>query len=142
MNPEYIVMLAMLAGGGLFALGGTWRKWPRRYILPLVMMGVALWGGFIWWKCLAMSVLMSAALHLPYGERTPYWLKFLVGCSYTATTAFLGFSWWQILTPLAFITMFWLSNWKVTSKIFFWKAVEFLTGTLIGITVGSFLLKG
>lgn len=139
MNKEYLMIAAMGAGGILGAIGGTGYKWARRYILPAVLGGLALWSGVIWWKALILFVGFMLSSCLPYGERTPYWLKFLAGCAFVAPTLILGFSWWQIITPCAFIAMFALSNWKPTSKVFFWKAVEFLTFGLVGVTVASLL---
>lgn len=142
MNKEWLAIGAMAAGGLCFAIGGTGFKWVRRYLMPCLLAGLAIWGGSIWWKCLCMALTMMIALCLPYGERTPYPVKFLVGCCFVAPTAFLGFTWWQIITPVAFILMFWASNAKATDRIFFWKAVEFITGALIGVTVSSFLVWG
>ena len=139
MNPEYLMIIAMGGGGILGALGGTGFKYLRRFVLPILLGVVAILAGCIWWKCLIMAVGMVGAFSLPYGEKTPYWLKFIVGCAFVLPTAILGFSAWQIITPVAFIIMFFLSNWKPTAKIFFWKAVEFLTFGLVGITVASFI---
>lgn len=139
MNPEYLMIASMGLGGILFAIGGTGWKPARRFVLPIVLGIIALFSGVIWWKCLVMAIGMVGAFCLPYGERTPYWGKFLVGCAFILPTTMLGFSWWQIITPICFIIMFWLSNWKYTAKIFFWKAVEFITGSLVGITVASFI---
>jgi hypothetical protein len=54
-----------------------------------------------------------------------------------APTTFLGFSWWQIITPAAFIGMFYASRDKITEHVFPWKVVEFLTGALIGVAVAT-----
>ena len=129
----------MTGGGLLGAVGGTGWKPARRFLLPALLGVVAILAGCIWWKCLLMTIGFVGAFSLPYGERTPYWLKFLVGCAFVLPTAILGFSAWQIITPVAFIIMFFLSNWKPTAKIFFWKACEFLTFGLVGITVASFI---
>lgn len=97
MNKEYLMIAAMGAGGILGAIGGIGFKPARRFILPFVLGGLALWSGFLWWKSLAMSLGLVIAFCLPYGSKTPYWAKFLVGCAFTAPTLFLGFSWWQII---------------------------------------------
>jgi hypothetical protein len=54
-------------------------------------------------------------------------------------TLALGFTIWQIITPIAFIVMFKLSNWKPLSKDFVWKIVEFITGVLVGVTVAQLI---
>lgn len=133
------MIIAMTGGGLLFALGGTGLKWLRRFVLPVLLGVVALLVGVIWWKAILMTIGFIGAFHLPYGQKTPYWLKFLAGCAFVLPTAILGFSHWQIITPIAFIIMFKLSNTKFTANIFFWKAVEFLTGGLVGVTVASFI---
>ena len=134
-----LMIVSMGLSGILFAIGGTGWKPARRFILPIILGAIALISGVIWYKAVIMAVGLIIAFCLPYGERTPYWGKFLVGCAFVAPTAILGFSWWQIITPICFIVMFKLSNTKGTSNIFFWKAVEFITGSLIGITVASFI---
>ncbi len=139
MNGEYLQIAAMVGGGLLFTIGGTGWKLARRFVLPVFLGILVFLAGFFWWKAIILCLGLIVALCLPYGEKTPYWAKFLAGCAFVAPTAILGFSWWQILTPVAFILMFWLSNWKPTAKIFFWKAVEFFTGGLIGITAASFI---
>ena len=136
---ELLQIIAMTISGLLFSLGGLKFKYLRRFIFPILLGIVALLAGFIWWKCLILCLGLIGAFCLPYGERTPYWGKFLVGCAFVFPTVILGFSWWQIITPICFIVMFKLSNTKFTSNIFFWKAVEFITGSLIGITVASLL---
>lgn len=139
MNREYLMILSMGICGVLFALGGTGFKWARRFVMPFILAVIALFCTIVWWKCLAMAFLMAGALCLPYGERTPYWGKFLVGCAFVAPTLFLGFTWWQVITPIAFIIMFKLSNISATNKVFLWKIVEFLTGVLIGATFASLI---
>lgn len=123
----------------MFAIGGTGFKPVRRFLLPIVLAGLVLWSGVIWWKCAIMAAGLMIAFCLPYGERTPYWAKALVANADVLPTLILGFSWWQIITPNLFLLMFWLSNWKPTANIFSWKFVEFLTGSFIGITVASLL---
>lgn len=136
---EWQMIIAMALGGILFAVGGTGFKPARRFILPFLLGGLCLWNGFVWWKCLIVWLGFTGAFHLPYGSKTPYWAKFLAGCAFVAPTIALGFSWWQIITPLLFILMFWLSNLKLTEKVFKWKIVEFLTGALIGVTIAQLI---
>ncbi len=138
-NKEYLMIIAMGGGGILGAIGGTGFKPARRFILPVLLGAVALLAGFIWWKCLVMAILMMGAFSLPYGERTPYWLKFLVGCAFVAPTLLLGFSVWQIITPAVFITLFWVSNTKWGRTTIFWKAWEFIIFACVGICVSSFI---
>jgi len=138
-DKEILMIICMTSGGLLFALGGYRWKWMRRFVLPVVLGGCALLAGIEWWRCLVMASLMIGALCLPYGERTPYWAKFLVGISFISPTFLLGFNVWQIITPICFIGMFVLSNTKWWSGQFQWKLVEFITGGLIGVTVAQLI---
>ena len=138
-NPEYLMIIAMGGGGILGAVGGTGWKPARRFLLPALLGTVAILAGCIWWKCLIMAVGMVGAFSLPYGEKTPYWLKFLVGCAFVLPTAILGFSVWQIITPIIFIILFWISNTKWGQFVVKWKIWEFIVFSLVGVTVASFI---
>ena len=138
-NKEILQVIAMGSGGILGAIGGIGPKYVRRFILPFVLGLVAVLAGFSVLKCILMALGFIIAFSLPYGERRPYWFKFIVGCTFVAPTLILGFSWWQIITPIIFIIMFKLSNTKLTANVFFWKAIEFLTFGLVGITVASLI---
>ena len=141
MNPEWLMIAAMVCGGAMFAIGGTGPKWVRRYLLPAALAGIALWGGFIWWACLGYAVTQCVTFCLPYGDRTPYWLKFIVFMSFAAPSLFFGFTWWQPVCGLVCFGTFCLSNWKVTANIFVWKICEFIIGASIGITVASLIAQ-
>lgn len=138
-DKEILMIISMTISGLLFSLGGYRWKWIRRFILPFCMGLIALLGGFIWWKCLIVWGGMTIAFCLPYGSKTPYWLKFLVACTFVLPTITLGFTIWQIITPIAFLIMFKLSNWNKTANEFVWKIVEFITGSLIGVTVAQLI---
>jgi hypothetical protein len=84
-----------------------------------------------------MTLGLMIAFCLPYGDRTPWYGKCLTACAFVAPTAFLGFSWWQIITPAAFIGMFYASRNKITEHVFPWKVVEFLTGCFLGTLIAT-----
>ncbi len=132
---EWLMILMMALGGSGFAIGGTGPKYVRRFILPITFGALAFWAGIEWWRCVGLGVGLCTAFHLGYGERTSYPMKFLTACSFILPTFFLGFSLWQVFTPLAFIGMFWLSNNRYWDRLFPWKIVEFLTGTFIAVTI-------
>lgn len=136
---EWMMILEMALGGTLFAIGGTGFKWARRFVLPVALGLIAFFSDIEWWRDLGMTIGLIVAFHLPYGERTPYWGKAITAMCFTLPTLFFGFSLWQIFTPLAFLSMFWLSNNRYFSRLFPWKCVEFLTGTLVGVTVSQLL---
>lgn len=137
---EWVMILVMSASGALFAAGGTHidgiggQKWIRRFLLPAILASIALLSHVVWWKAVGMAVSLIVALSMGYGSRTPYWLKMVTFVTYGASFLWLGFSYWVILTPILCFSLFCLSNWKPMATTFFWKACEFLYGTLIGIT--------
>ena len=140
-DKELLQIISMTISGLLFSLGELKYKWLRRYLLPVCLGILALIGGNPWHYTLAMTLCLIGALCLPYGERTSYPLKTLVFMAIFGSTAWLGFSYWQIISPLIVLALFKLSNWKPTANIFFWKAVEFITGGLLGITVASLMWR-
>ena len=129
MNREILMMIAM-GSGILFPIGGYRWKWLRRYLLPVILGVVALLGGAIWWRALAMTVGLGIVFSLPYGDKTPTWLRYIVGISYVLPTFFLGFTFFQIVAPIAFIGLFKYTPWKI------W---EYIQGGLIGIIVARLL---
>lgn len=129
----------MGCGGVLFALGGTGFKWARRFILPVLLTVVAGFGGVIWWRCLIFWAGETGVLHLGYGESLPYWRKAITFMLYVIPTLILGFSWWQLITPLVMLGMFKLSNMRWSSNIVVWKVWEFISGCLLGIIVATII---
>jgi len=142
---EWLMILMMMCGGTLFAAGGTdipkigGQKWLRRFVLPSVIGLLAFLSHIVWWKCLILTTGLMVAFHLPYGERSSYFIKMLTAISFILPTLILGLSIWQIITPLNFLLMFYCSNNKYLSRFFPWKVVEFSVGVCIAITVVQLL---
>jgi hypothetical protein len=122
---------------GLFALGGTELplfgtgfKWLRRFVLPI---GLLILGVFLtdWWRSVGYAVTLCVFLHQGYGDKCPWWKRIVVFTGYGVSALWIGFSWWQIITPVVLSGMFLLSNTKATSKIFQWKYCELAMGLLI-----------
>ena len=136
-NEELVQIAALTSGGVCFSLGGMrGGRFVRRYALPLALSGCAwLLTGFWSWRLVAFALALSFALHLGYGERTPYWRKFLVFCLYAASTLFFGFTIWQIITPVIMMLLFIASNAMKFATEFRWKVVEFIWGVLIAATL-------
>lgn len=141
-NPELYMIAVMGIGGIGFALGGTeiservkGKKWIRRDLTPVLLALICLLAGVVWWRCAILAVGLDAAFRLGYGESKPYWYKFLVGCAYVVPTFILGFTWWQVIHPLLFVSVFRLSNLRITSSTFVWKVSEFLFGSSVGIII-------
>ena len=129
-----LVMIAMMSLGGLlFSLGGTTNKLWRRYALPICLSIGLIALGCNWILSLLVCTCLSAALHLGYGEKHSYLSKFLTGCLWVIPSTFIGWTEWQVITPVLWIMMFWLSN-NWLQKAFSWKYCEFLSGVLISIT--------
>lgn len=129
----------MAVGGLCFSFGGTGWKPARRFIMPVLLGLICLFAGFSWWQSLGLSVTLSIVLHLGYGEKSPYWKKSLIFASYGLATLWLGFSVWQIITPIGCLLLFLGSNTKWSSNAFLWKICEFLMGSLIGITIAHLI---
>ena len=141
MNSEYLMIISMGLGGIMFAIGGTGFKWLRRFLLPVCLGIIAIIGGNQWYYSLAMTLCLMLSLSLPYGERTSYALKTLVFMAIFGSTLWLGFSYWQIISVVVALGLFKLSNMKWTANIIAWKIWEFITGSLLGITVASLIRR-
>lgn len=133
-SMELWFIAAMATGGTLFAVGGTTNKAWRRFALPGVL-GLLLTQFFTTSKMAWLSVLLLCiALHLGYGEKKSWIERSLVAVSYTAPSLLIGFTPWAIITPILFITLFFLSNTEYFKNFIVWKIVEFMVGVLIAIT--------
>ena len=130
---EWIFIIMMVAGVGLFAAGGTGPKWARRYVLPACIAAGLIILGVSWWQSIIAGGLMILAFVLPYGSESmpSYWSKFLVGCTYVLPSLVLGFTLWTVMVPILFVTIFWLSNWDKTQDAFTWKICEGYFGFLV-----------
>lgn len=141
MNIEMIYILILSLGGTLFALGGTeistnikGQKWIRRFMLPCLWGAILFFfGHFDLWRVLVFTAGTSIAFHLPYGSKHSYPVKAFTAVFFVLpSVVFMTFSLWQVIVPIGFLLMFWLSNLPATSNYFVWKIVEFMTGVLIG----------
>jgi hypothetical protein len=139
---ELLMIIIMSVSGALFALGGTeipyfktGFKWLRRFVLPLFLALGCVLSGVSWWQASIYALLLCASLHMGYGERASYLKKFLIFVSYSGVSAVIGLSWWLVITPVVLILLFAASNWKPMASSIFWKAAEFVMGTLIAISL-------
>ena len=93
-----------------------------------------------WWRYVGLYFSWVAALCLPYGERTPYWLKAIVGCTFSLPLLFIGLNPFMAAVPVVFIVLFWLSNKAgFFASLFVWKIVEALIGMSIGVATAYFV---
>ena len=119
------LVLSAVAG---WSLGGTWKKWVRRYLYPASLL---LWLPFLWpWPLIGVLLTLSLTLHFGYGERTPWHIKLPVFASYAAPAAFLS-------VPVALIggvlIACWLGTYMALSHRYQWmthKLFELLSGFL------------
>ena len=148
MNKELWLVLIPAVSWFLFSLGGTQisdtikgQKWIRRFILPFFW-GVCLFlAHFALWQALGVAIFGCFMLHLGYGSKTSWGMRLLVFSGYGLISAFIGLSWWNLITFLACGLMFLLSNTPLTSAIMVWKVCEGSMGALIGITI-SYIMAG
>lgn len=128
---ETYEFLIIIFSSILWRLGGWKWKGFRRYLLPLAML---LFGwkvvGFtpnLVWACL-MSCLIY---HFGYGEEHKDWERIVIAIGYGAATLPLGFTIWQMIVPIVWLSLWWLSNSRLRNS-FGWGLVEILFGTVLG----------
>ena len=144
---EWIMIAVIGSGALLFPAGGTHidgiggQKWMRRELLPIIWGVALLLSGIVLWKFVLFVVLQDIIFRLPYGERTPYWLKFIVLCCYTAPQFLIGITFWQFLPPILLLILFALSNNPSTAKDVPWKAWEASAGFLVGVSLAVLISK-
>jgi len=146
MNKELLMVFLPGISWMLFALGGTqisdkikgWKGW-RRYILPFVYFLFCLSVGYVW-KAFGVVGIAIGVYTLGYGIKKPYWYKFLVGLGYGLISVPIGLSWWNLVTVLGFISLFKLSNTKLTANMFVWKICEGFFGLFVGIELAYILM--
>ena len=120
-------------GAVLWRLGGYRWKWVRRYILPACLSLVA-WSKRRKWPVLLTFPLLIGAFSLGYGEKHPYWQKFLVGVAWVLPAVLFLHNWFALAVPFVWIGLFKLSNTPKTSGIFLWWVVEVLIGGLVAVS--------
>ena len=135
-----LLMIMTITSSVLFIMLGGWRwKWLRRFLLPLILGGIVLMAVFSIYKALGLTICLGVSLSLPYGEKTNYIIKTLVFMAIFGSTLWLGFSIWQVISPILAVVLFKISNTKWGQNIIFWKAWEAITGLLLGITISSLI---
>lgn len=139
MDKELIMIIVISSSVFLGMLGGYTAKWTRRFLLPVILGSLAMLGGFPLYKAGAMTLCLIGSLCLPYGERVNYWIKTLVFMAIFGSTLWLGFTPWQIISPILAVILFKISNTKWGQNIIFWKAFEAITFLLLGLTVSSLI---
>ena len=114
-----------------------------------ILLGIAcLINNVIWWKAAVLTVGLVIGTSLPYGDslKQPWepltWLlRLLVLSTYTLATAVLGWTPWQVITPLLMTGLFYISTVKWGEKLVPWKLWEGLQFYLVGYVVGILLCK-
>jgi len=135
MDNETLQMICIIAGVALGMAGGKWWKGLRRYVMFVVFLTCGALAGGQSREILVYSALWgSFSAHLPYGERTPYWLKAVVGVLIANSTSLMGFTAWQGIGSVAFILTFILSNNKKYAREFFWKVCEAIVWGCVGVS--------
>jgi len=140
MNQELCWMVLPITGI-LSQIGGTWFKWARRYVIPVVAAGMVWYfTGHFYWQLIPMMLGMYGAFCLPVtlkGDGIPeHWLNWLWlplwGILICSGVLWLHLGYWLIsLTFGLFLAILVaLSNVPACAKFFQWKMVEFFEGVL------------
>jgi len=150
---EWLMILILMISAGLWAAGGTrvndkidGQKWLRRILLPVILSLLAYTMFHVeLWRCIAFALASMVVFSLGYGDKNPWWAfkwdfidhkpllpKWLIAALIYAPTAFLGLSWWLVISPAVFLLTFAASQWEPLKKEFVWITVEFLHGFMLG----------
>jgi len=148
MNNELIMVILPSASWLLFALGGTqisatvpgWKGW-RRFVLPVVFAVFCILASTLWWQALITLITAIAVYIQGYGSKATWLKRALIAIGYGLIGASIGLSIWNLLTPLVFMLLFKLSNWKPTAGLFVWKVCEGFFGLMCGIQLAYVLMK-
>ena len=148
MNNELLYVFLPSVSWLLFALGGTqisnniegWKGW-RRFILPTVFVILCLIFKIELWRAICVGLISMVVYSLGYGNGKTWIYRFIVGCLYALITISIGLSAWNGVTAIAFITLFILSNTKLTSHIVVWKLCEGFFGLFCGIQLAYAILN-
>src|SRR3990167_502338 len=100
---ELKMILLITAGSFFWMAGGTWRKYFRRFVWPLLAL-ITTWGLTSNWLVIGMGLTLIGTCSLGYGDRTPWWLKVLVFTSLGAHVIWLDpiFGlWWALGTGIS-----------------------------------------
>jgi len=111
---EFGYMILLPASSLLWMLGGYRWKWMRRYLLPVIYgVVIAVYGRPV--QALIVAVLSMVSFSLPYGDNSKWWGRVLTALSFGAVSLPLGFSWFQLLPPIVFLTGYYAKpQWKIT----------------------------
>jgi len=134
-DPELLQIICITNGVLLGMLGGWKFKFLRRYLMFAIFGLCGILAVTQPLNLILLSMLFgSITAHLPYGERTPYWLKAIVGVLIANSSCLMGGTRWQAIGSVLFILTFMLSNSKKYADTFFWKACEAIVWGCVGLS--------
>ena len=133
---EWRMIVLLGCGPILWMIGGTWKKWARRFLWPAAVFFMLPY--IHYWTPLQVPGTLIITCSLPYGDRTPWWLKVLVFAGLGAHVIWLDpiFGlWWTLGTSIALTALAYLS--KRFNRVT-WKVWEASAGILqaAGIILG------
>jgi hypothetical protein len=131
---EYQILTLLIGIPLLYSLGGMgFHKIPRRFGIPLLLLGVALWAGNLTIQRIVAIATTCPLLCLGYGEHHSTFDRVIYAFGLSLPTLIIGFNWWIMAPPLTFLITWSLSNNKPTRKLFNWRVCEYLVGASVGI---------
>ena len=147
LNNELLMVFIPGISWILFALGGTGisatksgSKIWRRYVLAIVYFVSCLLAQIKWLIALAVGLIAHIVYRLGYGDRASFIKRVGIGIGYSLISAPIGISWWNLVTAIGFIGLFYLSRFNWSHKIFIWKICEGFFGLLVGIQLAYSLM--
>jgi hypothetical protein len=142
MNLELLMAIVPGITWICFAMGGTeitpsigGLKFFRREGISITL-GIAAALVVVWWQALLTAAAAWGLLALSgYGSKHGWGRRLITIAGFGLIGCTVGLSFWNLFSALWFLTLYVLSNTKLTSNIFIWKIVEGSIGAFIGVQV-------
>ena len=94
---EPLIIGILGSGGILWAIGGTGFKWARRFLLPVLYATVVFASGGSLLTCIWIGAATVAVNVLPYGDRTPPLIRWLVILLHNAPCLAINLMAWPVV---------------------------------------------
>ena len=126
---EPLIIMLIASGVLCWMVGGTGAKWVRRFLWPAIVASVLGISGQTWGSSIMVSFFVALSATLPYGDRTPRWLRSAVFLAVASPGLLLNLKIW----PFVLIAWVLLMGAFIASRKWNWfthKIWEGFTGFL------------